>query len=84
MFIADWLSRQNHKENKDAEIPGMQLNNDAIHANNIPDFMKIHKLQQTTSQDEYLQYLQEPIIQGWPEDRRSNTARHENILDFSR
>ena len=26
LFIADWLSRQNHKENKDAQIPGMQLN----------------------------------------------------------
>ena len=25
LFIADWLPRQNHKENKDKEIPGMQL-----------------------------------------------------------
>ena len=30
LFIADWLSRQNHKENKDTEIPGMQLNMDSI------------------------------------------------------
>ena len=37
LFIVDWLSRQNHKENKDAEIPGMQLNIDAIHTmTNIP------------------------------------------------
>ena len=26
LFIADWLSRKNHKENKDEEINGMQVN----------------------------------------------------------
>ena len=62
-FIVDWLSRQNHKENKDAEIPGMQLNINAIQTStNISDCMKIHKLQQTTSQDEHLQSLKEHII----------------------
>ena len=30
IFIADWLSRQNHKENEDTGIPGMQLNSDTI------------------------------------------------------
>ena len=42
LFIADWLSRQNHKESKDAEIPDMQLNIDAIQTTNIPDCMTIH------------------------------------------
>ena len=30
LFIADWLSRQNHDKNKDAEIPSMQLNINTI------------------------------------------------------
>ena len=49
LFIAGCLSRQHHKENKDAEIPGMQLNSDSIQTTaNIPDCMTIHELQQTT------------------------------------
>ena len=43
MFIADWLSRQNHKENKNAGIPGMQLNIDTIQTTaNILDCMTMH------------------------------------------
>ena len=26
LFIADWLSRQNHKKDEDEEIAGMQVN----------------------------------------------------------
>ena len=45
LFIADWLSRQNHKENKDAEISSMQLSIDAIQTTtNIPDWMTIQQL----------------------------------------
>ena len=37
LFIAYWLSRQNHKKNKDTEIPHMQVNIDAIQmTTNIP------------------------------------------------
>ena len=37
LFIVDWLSRQNHNENKDAEIPGMQLSINAMQAaTNVP------------------------------------------------
>ena len=70
LFIADCLSRQNHKEKEDAKIPGMQLNINAMQATtNIPDCMTIHELQHVTSQDEHLQQLKEHIIQGWPENR---------------
>ena len=70
LFIADWLSRQNSNENKDAEIPGIQLNiNEIQTATNIPVYMKMHELQQTTSQDQNLQHCQDYIIQGWPESR---------------
>ena len=42
LFITDWLSRQNHTENKDAEMPGMQLNIDAIQTTtNIPNCITI-------------------------------------------
>ena len=70
LFRADWLSRQNHKVYKDAEVTGLQLYIDAIQTpTNIPDCMTIHKLQQAMSQDEHLQCLKEHIIQGWPENR---------------
>ena len=43
--MADWQSRQNYKENKDTEIPDMQLNTNAIQtATNIPDCMTIQEL----------------------------------------
>ena len=41
------MSRQNHKENKDAEIPAMPLKIDAIQTtSNIPDYMAKWELQQ--------------------------------------
>ena len=59
LFIAD------HKENKDEEVPGMQINIDVIQTTtNIPDHMTIHELQQAMSQDEHLQHLKEHIIHG--------------------
>ena len=50
LFTVDWLSRQNHTKNKDAELPGMQLNIDSIQTTtNIPDCITIQQLQQATS-----------------------------------
>ena len=70
LFIADWLSRQNHGKNKDEEIPSMQLSINAIQiANNVPECMTIHESQQASSQDHHLQCLKGYIIQGWPEGR---------------
>ena len=70
LFIADWLFRQNHTENKDAEIPGMQLNIDVIQTmTNIPDCITIQQLQQATSQDDHLQQLKGYIIRSWPESK---------------
>ena len=65
LFIVDWLSRQNHKENKDAEIPSMQININVIQTTiNIPECMTVHALQQAASQDEHLQHIKEYITQG--------------------
>ena len=61
MFIADWLSQQNHKENKDEAICGMDIGVDAIQMSmTAPECMSIQQLQQATAQDEHLQWLK-----GW-------------------
>ena len=44
LFIADWLSKQNHKGNKDEEVPGMKWNIDAVQTTNIPDCKMIQQL----------------------------------------
>ena len=54
--------------NKDLEIPGMQLNVDVIPAKaNIPDCMMIQQLQQATSEDDHPQQFKDYIIGGWLE-----------------
>ena len=64
------MSRQKHKENKDTEIPGMDMKADAIQtATNILDCMSIPQLQQATAQDDHLQLLKGFIIIGLPENR---------------
>ena len=56
----NWLSRQNHKENKDEEIAGMQVNiNTAEITTNIPECMTICELQHETTLDNHLQQLKE-------------------------
>ena len=63
IFIADWLSRQNYKENKDATICGMDIRVDATQTSvNVPECMLVQQIQQTTAQDEHLQQLKEFII----------------------
>ena len=70
IFIADWLSRQNHKENKDAAIHGMDIRVDAIQASmNVPECMLVQQIQQATALDEHLQQLKGFIIAGWPESK---------------
>ena len=70
LFIADWLSRHNLTENKDAEIHGMDIKVDTIQTKiNIPECMSILQIQQATAQDEHLQHLKGYIIVGWPENK---------------
>ena len=46
LFKEEWLSLQNHKENKDNGISGMRINIDAIHAVvDIPECMSIQDIQ---------------------------------------
>ena len=68
IFIADWLSQQNHTENKDEAIHDIDIRVDAIQmSTNVPECMSIQQIQQATAQDEQLQWLRGYIIVGWPE-----------------
>ena len=67
LYIADMLSWNNHMENKDQEIVGMNVNMDAIStAVGIPICASIEELQAATRQGADLQRLKSYIIQGWP------------------
>ena len=68
--MAGWLSRYNHNENKDEEITGIHISINAIQSTtNILECMKIHYLQEATSQDHHLQHIIEYIILGWPDSK---------------
>ena len=66
--MIEWLSKQNHKEDKDEDIAGMQVNiNNIETSTDIPECIIIHDLQHETDQDNHFQQLKECIIKGWPE-----------------
>ena len=85
LFIADWLSRQNHSKDKDAEMSGMQLVFNAIQTiTNIPECMIIHELQQVTCQDQHMKSFKEYIIKGWPKHKyqvQQDIRLHQTIKD---
>ena len=55
IFIADWLSRQNHVEGKDKLIEDMDIQVDAIQSNtDISECASIEEIQQALAQDEHL------------------------------
>ena len=67
LFIADWLSLQNHREDWDDEIPSMKITIDAIHTTvDIPECMLMQEVWNTTQDDEHLHVLTAYIINGWP------------------
>ena len=58
LFITDWLSCHNHRENKYKEIHGMDIKVDAIQKSmNVPECISIQQIQQATTWDEHLQWL---------------------------
>ena len=67
LYIANWLLKKNHTENKDKEIKGMTLSIDTIKTMmDIPFCISIHDMQKATQNDMHLQELKEHIIKGWP------------------
>ena len=66
LFVADWLSKHYHKENKDEEILGMNININAIcMATDIPNFTSAQEIQQASVKDDHWV----SIIEDWPEIR---------------
>ena len=58
MFIADWLWRHNHAEEKNQLIKGMEVQVDIIQTvTYMPECLSVMELQQTSSQDDHLQKL---------------------------
>ena len=58
LFKADLLPRQNHNENRNADISEIQLSMSTIQTvNKIPECMTMHELQQAMSQDQQLQHV---------------------------
>ena len=70
IFIAERLSGQNHTEDIDKEVSGLELSIDAVHTStDVPACMSIQEIQGAMQRDVHLQQLKEYIINGWPESR---------------
>ena len=83
LFIADWLCRQN-KENKDVEIPGIQLN-----TNTTQTTPKSKIAWQYRNYNRQLHMMKtynrsKTHHQRLAREQRSNATRHENMLDILR
>ena len=58
IFIADWLSRNNHMEGKHKPIKDMDVSVDAIQNSiDMPECISMAEIQQASSQDDHLQQL---------------------------
>ena len=80
IFIADWLSQHNHKENIDKAINGLDIRVDVVQVvTDVPECMSIQQIQQATKQDEHLQRLQCFIITGLPDAREQ---LHQDIKPY--
>ena len=67
LYVTDWLARNNHTEDKDKAITGMNINVIAISTTvNMPVFTSIEYIQAATHEDAHLQKLKSYIIHGWP------------------
>ena len=67
LYIAHWLSWNNHTENRDQEIPGRGINVNAISTSvNMPLCTSIEDIQAATQEGTNQQKLKSYIIQGWP------------------
>ena len=67
---ADWLSQQDHKENKEEEIKGMQISVNAILlTTNVPECMTVKWSKGGDIPRKHLLWLRDYIIRGWPDNK---------------
>ena len=68
IFIADWLSRQNHVQGKAKLIEDIDIQVDVIQSTtDMPECISMVEIQQALAQDNHLQKLKSYIILGWPD-----------------
>ena len=82
LFIADWLSWQNHKEFKHWKIPGMKISINAV--TDIQKFMSLQDMQQPTL-PRLLSTATKRLCHTWMAHRQEwNSTGDVTILDFQR
>ena len=80
IFIADWLSRNNHVVGKDKPIKNMDIWVDTIQSSvDIPECISIEEIQHLPLQDIHLQQLKTFIITVWP---RTKDELHTKIRPY--
>ena len=80
IFIADWLSRNNHVEGKNKPIKDMDICVDAIQSSvDMLECISIEEIQYASFQDNHLQQLKKFIIAGWP---HTKDELHTNIRPY--
>ena len=83
LYIADWLSQQNHMEKRNQQIAGLSI---CIHTINktvdIPVCILIENIRAATNEDAELQMLQAHIIKVRPQNKdetEHNVGRYQQI-----
>ena len=79
LYIVYWLSLNNHTENRNQEIIGINLSVHVISTSvNIPVCTSIEDIQTATHKDADLQKLKSYIIKGWPhkKDKVEQSMKH--------
>ena len=67
LFMAVWLSRYNHKTNRDEEVPSMCITINVVGlCMDIPDCMTGEEIRLATLDDEHLGMLSKYVLCGWP------------------
>ena len=81
LYIADWLSQNNHEENTDKEMQSLIINFNAIEAAvDLPVCTSTHNVQEVTARDVHLQGLKTSRLKGWLHKKRRCDSGHTKIL----
>ena len=80
MYIADWLSQSNHREDTDQEILDMNIRMHAISTSvNIPICTSIEDVKAVIWHDANLQRPKSYIVQGWSYKKWWGGTEHEAL-----
>ena len=81
IFIADWLSRNNHEMNWDKKVPSVHITINAIEScTDIPSCMTAEETRKVTLEHGHLSALAEFILNGWPSMKNCGKKRVTALL----